>query len=96
MEAKLCSMPSPFSSLMLAIPPKKKHMPITSKTLERMDPIMDDLTTSYSSAWRAIMLTYAINQISVHSVARIEREEWGQPYNQLDGVSKCSIEQASK
>jgi hypothetical protein len=31
---------------MLAIPPRKKHMPRTKSRLERIDPSMDDLTTS--------------------------------------------------
>lgn len=44
-EAKTCSVPAPLSP-MLKTPPRKKHMPITRRRLERIDPNIEDLTTS--------------------------------------------------
>lgn len=54
---KLCSWPWPFSSRILTIPPKKKHMPITSNRFDRIEPIIDDLTTSICLSLNAIILT---------------------------------------
>jgi hypothetical protein len=56
-EANTCSLPLPRSSRMLKMPPRKKHMPITKSRLERIEPSMDDLTTSIWLFRRATILT---------------------------------------
>ena len=56
-EAKLCSTPSPFSPFQFQMPPRKKHMPMTSNRFERMDPSMDDCTTWIWPSLSATILT---------------------------------------
>jgi hypothetical protein len=58
----LCSIPFPFPSLEFLIPPKKKHMPMTRRRFDRMEPSIDACTTSISPAASATMLTWCVNQ----------------------------------
>jgi hypothetical protein len=53
---KTCSEPSPLRPRCMR-PPKKKHMPMTSKRLDRMEPSMDDCTTWICPSFRATILT---------------------------------------
>lgn len=53
---KTCSVPAPLTPRCLR-PPKRKHMPMTSSRLERMEPSMEAWTTSTWLSLRATMLT---------------------------------------
>lgn len=53
---KLCSLPLPLSPRWMS-PPSKKHIPMTSSKLERMEPSMEAWTTSIWLSMRATMLT---------------------------------------
>lgn len=54
---KLCSWALPSASRILTIPPKKKHIPMTSNRFDKIEPIMEDLTTSICLSLKAIILT---------------------------------------
>lgn len=58
-DANRCSEGTPFSSVMFVTPPRKKHMPMTRSRLDKIDPSMDDLTTSIWLFCKAIMLTWS-------------------------------------
>jgi hypothetical protein len=54
---KVCSVPLPESSFMLTRPPSRKLLPMTRRRLDRMEPSIDDCTTSISFFFRATILT---------------------------------------
>ena len=55
-EGKTCSVPLPVEPRWM-IPPNRKHMPITNKRLERIDPSMEAWTMSICFSLSATMLT---------------------------------------
>jgi hypothetical protein len=69
-DANICSVGTPFSSVILAMPPKRKHMPMTSNRLDKMDPSMDDCTTWIWPSLRATMLTISSTALPKVALSR--------------------------
>lgn len=68
--AKLCSMGRLSRSRMFQMPPSKKHMPSTSSRFDRMDPNMDDCTTSIWPWRSATMLTISSTALPKVALSR--------------------------
>lgn len=88
-DAKLCSRPLPLSPRW-TIPPKRKHIPMTSRRLDRMDPSIEACTTSIWLSFSATMLTCI--QLASSFPCRISERA----HNQLDRISKSGIKQSAQ
>lgn len=84
---KTCSVPAPDWPRCTR-PPRRKHMPMTSKRLDRIEPSMDDWTTWIWPSLSATMLTCTGLATTSPHIQTIT-------HNQLDGISKRRIQKSA-